>query len=138
MARPSEPPRGPGRPPPGLAYLTGWLRTTDADGWVDRRRLSTVSADVADALRGLDLLLASVDELRGEEGSEAIERLRAWSGPGPELVVTAGADGAWVEVPGSPPAHVPAEVVTGRHTIGAGDAFAAVLVAGRLARGARR
>jgi heat shock protein HslJ len=104
---------------------------TDAEGWVDRRRLSTVVEDAADALRSLDLLVASVDELRGDEGTEAIERLRAWAGPGPELVVTAGTAGAWVEQPGTPIRHVPAEVVAGRHTIGAGDAFAAVLVARR-------
>jgi heat shock protein HslJ len=119
------------RAPIRAAGLQGWLRTTDAEGWVDRRRLSMVPKSVATALRDLDLLLASVDELRGDDGAEALGRLRAWAGPNPELVVTAGTDGAWLEVPGAPPDHVPAEVVAGRHTIGAGDAFAAVLVARR-------
>lgn len=113
------------------AGLQGWLRQTDANGWVSRRRLSTVDAALADVLRGLDVLLASVDELGGEGGPDAIGRLRVWAGAVPELVVTAGAAGAWVDDGSGPPRHVPAEVVTGRHTIGAGDAFAAVLTAQR-------
>jgi sugar/nucleoside kinase (ribokinase family) len=119
------------RAPIRAAGLQGWLRMTDADGWVDRLRLSEVADRTAVALRGLDLLLASVDELRGEEGEEGIQRLRAWAGPGPELVVTAGADGSWVDDGTRAPEHVPADVVADRHTIGAGDAFAAVLVARR-------
>jgi sugar/nucleoside kinase (ribokinase family) len=115
------------------AGLQGWLRQTDADGWVERVRLSEVGERTAAALRGLDLLLASVDELRGESGEEGIARLRSWAGPGPELVVTAGADGAWVDDGHGAPRHVPAGEVTDRHTIGAGDGFAAVLVARRAA-----
>ncbi|HEY7738677.1 MAG TPA: PfkB family carbohydrate kinase [Candidatus Limnocylindria bacterium] len=115
------------------AGLQGWLRRTDAEGWVERVRLSEVGDRTAAALRGLDLLLASVDELRGEDGEEGIRRLRAWAGPGPELVVTTGADGAWVDDGHGPPRHVPAGARTDRHTIGAGDAFAAVLVARRAA-----
>jgi sugar/nucleoside kinase (ribokinase family) len=113
------------------AGLQGWLRRTDADGWVERLRLGEVEDRTAAALRGLDLLLASVDELRGDDGEEGIRRLRAWAGPGPELVVTAGADGAWVDDGHAPARHVPAGPRTERHSIGAGDAFAAVLVARR-------
>jgi heat shock protein HslJ len=58
-------------------------------------------------------------------------RLRAWAGPRPELVVTAGTAGAWVDDGHAAPRHVPAKVVQDRHTIGAGDAFAAVLTARR-------
>ena len=119
------------RAPVRAAGLQGWLRQTDAGGWVSRRRLPTVDAALADALRGLDVLLASVDELGGEAGPDGIGRLRAWAGGVPELVVTAGAAGAWVDDGSGAPRHVPAEVVTGRHTIGAGDAFAAVLTAQR-------
>jgi hypothetical protein len=115
------------------AGLQGWLRTSDPDGWVERLRLSEVDDRTAAALRGLDLLVASVDELRGEEGSEGAQRLRAWAGPGPEIVVTAGADGAWVDDGERPPQHVPAGTVSDRHSIGAGDAYAAVLVARRAA-----
>jgi heat shock protein HslJ len=112
------------------AGLQGWLRQTDTAGWVSRVPLSTMDETLAAALRGLDLLLASVDELRGDDGLAAIGRLRAWAGAGPKLVVTAGAAGAWADDSGSP-SHVAAEVVANRHTIGAGDAFAAVLVARR-------
>jgi sugar/nucleoside kinase (ribokinase family) len=115
------------------AGLQGWLRQADADGWVERVRLSDVADRTAAALRGLDLLLASVDELRGDDGEEGIQRLRAWAGPGPELVVTDGANGAWVDDGHGPPRHVPAGARTDRNTIGAGDAFAAVLVARRAA-----
>ena len=111
------------------AGLQGWQ--TDAGGWVSRLRLSAVDAALANALRELDLLLASVDELGGEDGPDGIGRLRAWAGTGPELVVTAGAAGAWVDDRGGFANHVPAEVVVDRHTIGAGDAFAAVLAAQR-------
>ncbi len=113
------------------AGLQGWLRQTDAGGWVSRVPLSTMDETLAVSLRSLDLLLASVDELRGDDGLAAVGRLRAWAGAGPELVVTAGAAGAWADDGGGSPHHVPAEVVANRHTIGAGDAFAAVLAARR-------
>ena len=46
-------------------------------------------------------------------------------------MVTAGTAGAWVDDGRAAPGHVPAQTVANRHTIGAGDAFAAVLVARR-------
>jgi sugar/nucleoside kinase (ribokinase family) len=122
------------RAPTRAAGLQGWLRTTDADGWVERVRLSDIGERTSAALRGLDLLVASADELRGEDAEEGIRRLRAWAGPGPQLVVTGGTDGAWVDDGQGPPRHVPAGETTERHTVGAGDGFAAVLVA-RLGAG---
>jgi heat shock protein HslJ len=119
------------RAPLRAAGLQGWLRQTDAEGWVRRRQLSAVPEGVAAGLCALELLLASIDELRDDDGAAAIGRLRAWAGPGPELVVTAGTAGAWVDDGRAGPGHVPAQVVANRHTIGAGDAFAAVLVARR-------
>jgi heat shock protein HslJ len=113
------------------AGLQGWLRQTDTGGWVSRVPLSTLDETLATSLRSLDLLMASVDELRGDDGLAAVGRLRAWAGAGPELVVTAGAAGAWADDGGGSPRHVAAEVVANRHTIGAGDAFAAVLAAER-------
>jgi hypothetical protein len=53
------------------AGMQGWLRASDPDGWVTRRRLSDVDPVDAERLRGLGLLLASVDELRGDSGEEA-------------------------------------------------------------------
>ena len=59
------------------AGLQGWLRQTDADGWVSRVPLSTMDETLAASLRSLDLLLASVDELRGDDGLAAVGRLRS-------------------------------------------------------------
>jgi sugar/nucleoside kinase (ribokinase family) len=113
------------------AGLQGWLRSTDADGWVGHRRLADLFQELTEALRGLDLLLASRDDLGVGDVEPALAALRDWAGPGPELVVTAGIDGAWVDDGHGAPRHVPAEVVEDAHTIGAGDAFAAVLTARR-------
>jgi heat shock protein HslJ len=93
--------------------------------------LSSLDPDLAAALRGLDLLVASERDIGAPDGPSALAALRAWSGPGPELVITAGVHGAWLDSGREPVAHVPAQVVEGRHTIGAGDAFGAVLAARR-------
>lgn len=113
------------------AGLQGWLRTTNRDGWVEPTPLSSLDPDLAAALRGLDLLVASERDIGAPDGPSALAALRAWSGPGPELVITAGVHGAWLDSGREPVAHVPAQVVEGRHTIGAGDAFGAVLAARR-------
>lgn len=113
------------------AGLQGWLRQTDGGGWVVNKPLAELDARLADALRGLDLLVASVQDLGAETGPAALAGLRAWAGAGPELVITGGTDGAWIDNGSSPPVRVAAQAVTNRHTIGAGDAFAAVLAARR-------
>jgi len=113
------------------AGLQGWLRTTDQDGWVEPRPLDGLNPDLAATLRGLDLLVASERDVGAADGPAALAALRAWAGPGPELVVTAGVHGAWLDLRTGPAVHVPADVVEGRHTIGAGDAFGAVLAAHR-------
>jgi sugar/nucleoside kinase (ribokinase family) len=113
------------------AGIQGWLRATDADGWVTGLPPSELPTNLSDALRGLDLLIASRQDLAANDGPGALAGLRQWAGAGPELVVTAGHDGAWLDDGRSPVAHVPADVVEGRNTVGAGDAFAAVLVARR-------
>jgi sugar/nucleoside kinase (ribokinase family) len=119
------------RAPLRAAGLQGWLRQPDADGWVGLVEPERLAADLAETLRDLDLLFASREDLDDMEGPQAVARLRAWAGPGPQLVVTAGVHGAWVDAGDGDPRHVPAEPVEGRNTIGAGDAFAAVLTAGR-------
>jgi sugar/nucleoside kinase (ribokinase family) len=113
------------------AGIQGWLRKTDADGWVVSKPLAEQDTRLADALRGLDLLVASLQDLGAADGPSALAQLRAWAGAGPELVVTGGTDGAWLDDGTGPPVRVPAEAVSDRHTIGAGDAFAAVLAARR-------
>lgn len=117
--------------PVRAAGLQGWLRAPDAEGWVLARPLADIDSNTAGALRSLDLLVASEHDIGEADGPPALAALRAWAGPGPELVVTAGADGAWLDGGDGDPVHVPAQVVEGRHTIGAGDAFSAVLTARR-------
>ena len=119
------------RAPFRAAGIQGWLRATDADGWVINKPLAEVDTRLADALRGLDLLVASLQDLGAQDGPAALVELRAWAGASTELVVTSGTGGAWLDDGRDPPVRIPAEVVTDRHTIGAGDAFAAVLVAHR-------
>lgn len=113
------------------AGIQGWLRDVDPDGWVTVRPPAALEPPLIRALRELDLLLASERDLGASDGATALAELRAWAGPGPELVVTAGAHGAWLDDGRGTTSQVPAQVVEGRHTIGAGDAFAAVLVARR-------
>jgi sugar/nucleoside kinase (ribokinase family) len=126
------------RAPFRAAGLQGWLRRPDPDGWVMTRPLAELEPGLAGALRGLDLLIASLEDVAALDGPAALAQLRAWAGPRPQLVVTAGTGGAWVDDGVGPASHVRAEVVEGRHTIGAGDAFAAVLVARRGAGRALR
>jgi sugar/nucleoside kinase (ribokinase family) len=126
------------RAPFRAAGLQGWLRRPDPDGWVMTRPLAELEPGLAGALRGLGLLIASLEDLAALDGPAALAQLRAWAGPRPQLVVTAGTEGAWVDDGVGPASHVRAEVVEGRHTIGAGDAFAAVLVARRGAGRALR
>jgi sugar/nucleoside kinase (ribokinase family) len=119
------------RTPFRAAGIQGWLRQTDADGWVVGKPLGELETRLADALRGLDLLVASLQDLGAKDGPPALADLRAWAGAVPELVVTSGTDGAWLDDGMHSPVRVPADAVTDRHTIGAGDAFAAVLAARR-------
>jgi sugar/nucleoside kinase (ribokinase family) len=126
------------RAPFRAAGLQGWLRQTDPDGWVMTRPLPQLEPELAGALRGLDLLIASFEDLGALDGPSALAQIRAWAGPRPQLVVTAGTEGAWLDDGLGPASRVRAEVIEGRHTIGAGDAFAAVLVARRGAGRALR
>jgi sugar/nucleoside kinase (ribokinase family) len=116
-----------------VAGLQGWLRIADADGWVQPRALSELDPSLTAALCELDLLVASEDDIAEGDGPMALAALRAWAGPGAELVVTAGTDGAWLDAGNAPLVHLPAQVVEGKNTIGAGDAFSAVLAARRAA-----
>jgi ribokinase len=119
------------RAPFRAAGIQGWLRKTDAEGWVVLKHLADLDTQLADALRALELLVASLQDLGAPDGRTALAELRGWAGASPELVVTAGADGAWLDDGRDPPVRVPVDAVAGRHTIGAGDAFAAVLAARR-------
>jgi sugar/nucleoside kinase (ribokinase family) len=126
------------RAPFRAAGLQGWLRQTDPDGWVMIRPLAQLEPELTAALLGLDLLIASLEDVAALDAPAAMAQIRAWAGPRPQLVVTAGREGAWLDDGVGPTSHVRAEVVEGRPTIGAGDAFAAVLVARRGAGRALR
>jgi sugar/nucleoside kinase (ribokinase family) len=114
-----------------VAGIQGWLRRPDAAGWIEPFPLGELDADLSSALRAMDLLVASERDI-GEEilAPQALAILRAWAGPGPELVITAGAEGAWLQAADQPLIHIPASPLAGTPpTVGAGDAFAANLAA---------
>ena len=114
-----------------VAGIQGWLRRPDASGWIQPVPLADLDPDLATGLRSLDLLVASERDIgAGLVAPQALGILRGWAGPGPELVITAGAQGAWAQVRDEPMVHVPASALAGTPaTVGAGDAFAANLAA---------
>ena len=116
-----------------VAGIQGWLRRSDADGWVDVHPLGELPSDLATVMRSLDLLVASERDIGHELlAPQALAILRAWSGPGPDLVITAGAAGAWAQSADGPLTHIQATRLADTvPTVGAGDAFAAILAAHR-------
>jgi sugar/nucleoside kinase (ribokinase family) len=121
------------------AILQGWLRTADASDEVQPRLLSALSDSQVEALRGLDLLVASREDLLAEadDPSRQLQALRRAFGPGPSLFVTDGVDGAWVDAAASsglaPARHLAVPWrVDDAPTVGSGDIFAAfMLMSGR-------
>lgn len=122
-----------------VAALQGWLRRRQADGRVTPSELSDLPQDVLAALRNCDAVVVSHEDLgRAEANPSAAAALevRRWL-PGPGVFVTW--DGAG-QVRADPAVREPAvvrrrDVIAGVPTIGAGDAFAAV-IAIQLAKGA--
>jgi sugar/nucleoside kinase (ribokinase family) len=110
------------------AILQGFLRSFAADGEVRPLPLSALAPQLVAELRAFDLLVASREDLRGEatEPSDQLTALRRIFGPRPELVVTDGVAGAWMEREHLP---VPRRV-DGVSSVGAGDVFAAFMLAG--------
>jgi sugar/nucleoside kinase (ribokinase family) len=117
------------------AILQGWLRSLEPGERVHPLPLEILPPPLIDVLSGLDLLIASREDLPAAAGGppEQLRALRSVFGPRPVLVVTAGADGSWLAL--QHVEHIPApRIVQEVSTVGAGDAFAAVMVA-RLAQG---
>ena len=84
-----------------------------------------------DWVSGAGLLLPNADEARALTGERDAARAALALGAGREAVVTLGAAGAlWSD--GERVIHEPAEAVAAADTTGAGDAFAAGLLAARL------
>lgn len=113
------------------AILQGWLRILAPGAEVQPRRLRDLPTDLAARLEELDILIASREDLlaEGETPNAQLDVLRSVIGPRPMLVVTEGIAGAWIDA-GAGRLHVDvAEPITRVLTVGAGDAYAAVLAA---------
>jgi sugar/nucleoside kinase (ribokinase family) len=116
---------GPG--PTRAAILQGYLRWVAADGEVRPLPLPALDPRLVAALSQFDLLVASREDLLGEamKPSDQLAALRRLVGPRPALVVTDGVNGVWTES-----GHLPApRVVEGVPNVGAGDIFAAFMLA---------
>ena len=111
------------------AALQGWLRALRVGRAGRPLSLHRLSATLLGELAQLDALTASLEDLAGEtDPAVALDALRRRLGPRPLLVVTNGAAGAWLDLAAGGRFHVPApQVVEGVSTVGAGDAFAAIL-----------
>ena len=110
------------------AILQGFLRSFALDGAVEPLPLSALAPDLVAVLGQFDLLVASREDLLAEasQPSDQLVALRRRVGPRPELVVTDGVRGAWTER-----GHLPVpRRVDGVPTVGAGDVFAAFMLAG--------
>jgi sugar/nucleoside kinase (ribokinase family) len=110
------------------AILQGFLRSFAPDGEVRPLPLSALAPDLVAVLGQFDLLVASREDLLAEatESSDQLVALRRRFGPRPELVVTDGVRGAWNE---REHLAVPRRV-DGVGSVGAGDIFAAFMLAG--------
>jgi len=121
------------------AILQGWLRRAGVGEQVDAIPPSELPDDLASALGSLDVLVASREDLAAAADTPVaqIDAIRRRVGKRPVIVVTDGAEGAWIDIADRHPRHlrVPWRV-DGVPTVGAGDAFAALFVA-RLAAGAQ-
>jgi sugar/nucleoside kinase (ribokinase family) len=122
-----------------VAILQGWLRLLEAGKVVVPLPLSALPLELVAALAELALLVASREDLQADAShpQAQLAALRSAIGPGPILVVTDGVDGAWFDA-GEGTGHVPVPFRVDRvPTVGAGDAYAAILAV-RLAGGSTR
>lgn len=116
--------------PVRVAALQGWLRRLIPGDEVDPLPLEALAADLTTVLGELDALVASHDDLAAVSANpqEQLRALRAHVGGRPLLVVTTGAEGAWLDDPVGGTHQLPAtRRLAGISSVGAGDAFAALL-----------
>ncbi len=109
------------------AILQGWLRRLEPGATVEPLPLSSLPRALVGSLRAFDLLVASSEDLLAEASEPAAQlaAVRALIGGGPFLMVTDGAEGAWID-DGSEVQHLPVpRRVEGVSGVGAGDVFAA-------------
>lgn len=117
-----------GAGPARAAILQGYLRSVAADGEVRPLPLSALDPRLVAAVSHYDLLVASREDLLAEatEPSDQLAALRRLVGARPALVVTDGVGGVWTD-----DGHLSApRVVAGVPSVGAGDIFAAFMLAG--------
>ncbi len=121
------------------AILQGWLRVLEVGRVVRPLPLSRLAAELVGALGELALLVASREDLQADasDPQAQLAALRSAIGPGPILIVTDGVEGAWFDADEGI-GHVPVPFrVDDVPTVGAGDAYAAILAV-RLAAGSVR
>jgi sugar/nucleoside kinase (ribokinase family) len=119
------------------AILQGWLRVLELGAVVRPLPLAGLSPELVTALGELALLVASREDLRADASDPRaqLESLRSAIGPGPILVVTDGVEGAWFSTRDET-GHVPVPFRVDRvATVGAGDAYAAILAVRLAAAG---
>jgi sugar/nucleoside kinase (ribokinase family) len=116
--------------PVRVAALQGWLRRLVPGEEIRPLAFDALDDDLSTALADLDALLASHEDLAAValEPRRQVEELRSHFGPRPLLVVTAGGDGAWLDSDVTGLRHLSTvRLRRGIPTLGAGDAFAALL-----------
>jgi sugar/nucleoside kinase (ribokinase family) len=122
-----------------VAALQGWLRRREPDGRITPADLGDLPHAVLAVLRNCDVLVVSHEDLGREEAAPdaaAVADVRRWL-QGPGVVVTWGGAGyVLADAEGREPAVVRRRAaIQGVPTVGAGDAFTAVLTV-QLAAGA--
>jgi len=113
-----------------VAALQGWLRSLEPGKVVRPLPLASLEGELSAALDHLDAMVASEEDLAAVGGDPVAQlvTLRRQVGDRPLLVVTTGADGAWVDDGSRGRHHLSApRGLEGISTVGAGDAFAALL-----------
>lgn len=113
------------------AILQGWLRTLEPGTEVRPLPVAELPPALVARLAELDLLIASREDLVADatEPLAQLDALRATIGPRPALVVTESVRGAWLDAGGDRRHVGVADRIDGVPSVGAGDAYAAVLVA---------
>ena len=117
-----------------VAAMQGWLRRLDPGEEATALPLAALGSELSAAFAELDVLVASDEDLAAvaPRPRPQLAALRAHLGTKPLLAVTAGADGVWLDDPTTGVRHLPARLRLGEaSTIGAGDAFAALLAVAR-------
>jgi sugar/nucleoside kinase (ribokinase family) len=129
--------RAAGSVPVRVAALQGWLRILHPGAEVSPLELRALAADLVAELRQMNALVASVEDLvaEGLTPDEQLDALRGLAGPIPALIITNGPRGARLDLPDGERLDLAApRQLSGARTVGAGDAFAALLAI-QLGRG---